>query len=210
MKKVRKVYIENSDLYYDKMFKGRGWEVVRSPLEADLIQFTGGEDVDPSLYGEEKHSTTRSNPRRDSHESHLFRQVVGKIPLAGICRGGQFLNVMSGGRMWQHVDSHEEDDHRTNFTGRHEEDDVKVTSSHHQMMRPSSEGEIIGVANRSNFKETATEGAPSQPYEDVEAVYYPNTNSLCFQPHPEWVGEDHPCQEVYFKLIEAYLFKEKE
>ena len=202
---IKKVFIENSDSYYDTMFKGRGWKVVSSPHDASLIQFTGGEDVDPSLYGEEKHPSTRSNPRRDAHERHLYHQFVGKVPLAGICRGGQFLNVMSGGKMWQHIDGHAGGSHKTTFTGR-VEDEVSVTSSHHQMMRPGPEGIILGIASRSTRKSTANSTVESMDNTDVEAVYYPNTQSICFQPHPEWVALNHPCQEVYFKLLNTYLF----
>lgn len=194
-----KVYIVQSDYTYDKMFKGQGWEVVNNPHDADLIQFTGGEDVDPALYYEEKHPRTYSNPERDSSESHLIHQFVNQVPLAGICRGGQLLNVMGGGTMWQHVNGHM-GTHKANYL----EEDYFVTSDHHQMMRPNTLGEVLVTASRSTFKETALIRLEDEG-DDVEAVFYPHMKALCFQPHPEYVDHDHDCQILYFTLLKTYL-----
>ena len=202
---MEKVYIESSDKAYNRMFIDNGWELVRNPADADLIQFTGGSDVDPSLYGEEKHPTTSSNPRRDAIESHLYRSFLNEKPFAGICRGGQFLNVMNGGRMYQDVDGHAiNGNHMMHLKGGAI---VPVTSSHHQMMRPTKEATIFGVAYISSYKATATDTIKSE-YDDepdIEIVFYPSTRSLCFQPHPEWVDSDHLCQKTYFSLLENVL-----
>lgn len=54
-----------------------------------LIVFTGGEDVNPALYGDIIHYTTSTNVRRDNVESSIFRSTVNKSQVAflGICRG---------------------------------------------------------------------------------------------------------------------------
>lgn len=197
-----KVYIVQSDYSYDKMFKGQGWTIVTNPHDAELIQFTGGEDVDPALYYEEKHPLTNSNPERDSYESHIIHQFTGKVPLAGICRGGQLLNVLGGGRMWQHVNGHM-GTHKAIYNN-NQEDYYFVTSDHHQMMRPSSLGEILVTAKKSSYKETANEHIENDE-PDVEAVYYPHMKALCFQPHPEYVDHDHDCQILYFDLLKNYI-----
>jgi len=141
-----KVYIVGTDYSIANMFLRQGWTIVTYIDEnIDLIQFTGGEDVDPSYYQETKHPRTYSNPRRDAAEAAIYHEWVGKVPMAGICRGGQFLNVMNGGKMWQHVNNHA-------IGGLHEaychvtENFLFVTSTHHQMMRPAENAEIIAVA----------------------------------------------------------------
>jgi gamma-glutamyl-gamma-aminobutyrate hydrolase PuuD len=197
---MTKVYIVGGDYSIERMFIARGWELTKFPDEANLIQFTGGSDVDPSLYGEEKHARTWSDPRRDAYESHIFRQYENVTPMTGICRGGQFLNVMSGGRMWQDVNNHA-------IGGTHlafdivNKADYHVTSTHHQMMRPSRPCEIIGTAVESSFRESATERNEEKMFPDIEVVYYPHTNVLCFQPHPEYLETDHECQNWYFNLL---------
>ena len=59
--------------------------------EADVILFTGGEDVSPLLYGAEKHITTGNNLQRDEMESSYFDWAKENDKMiVGICRG---LNV---------------------------------------------------------------------------------------------------------------------
>lgn len=200
---MNKVYIVGWDYSISDMFLRRGWKLVDNTNDADLIQFTGGEDVTPSYYDEEAHARTYCNPRRDYIEFNLFKQCVidGKA-LTGICRGGQFLNVVSGGKMWQHVDHHA-------IGGTHPamffDDVVNVTSTHHQMMRPQGNYELIGTASLSSYRETASEKNVDEDFVDIESVFYPETKSLCFQPHPEYVNRDDPCQDLYFNLLEKYF-----
>jgi len=101
----KKVLIVGGDSIIANMFSKRGWDVTTNTLDPsiDLVQFTGGEDVTPSLYGEQAHAATSCNPARDDREAKIFLSFKNKVPMAGICRGAQFLNVMNKGSMWQHV-----------------------------------------------------------------------------------------------------------
>lgn len=208
------VYVVGNSFQYIKMFKERGFNVVDDLCYADLVQFTGGEDVSPFLYGQHTHRTTYNNPSRDSREKHIFEMCATRnIKMAGICRGGQFLNVMNGGEMFQDVDNHA-------IMGTHGVLDletnaiIECTSTHHQMMRPGvTTSSVVGVASEplASYKESMT--TLTDPYDviesedvtDYEVLYYKDTNSLCFQPHPEIVRKEHPCQEYYFQLLERYL-----
>ena len=73
----------------------------------DIVQFTGGEDVSPYLYKAEPHTYTQFNPRRDAWEIEQFERAQQEgCVMAGICRGSQFLNVMCGGTLHQHINGH--------------------------------------------------------------------------------------------------------
>lgn len=208
-----KVYIVGASLGYQKMFYKRGWELSSNIIEADLVQFTGGEDVSPFMYGEARHPCTYSNKTRDKKESVIFTLAHhhGK-PMAGICRGGQFLNVLCGGQLYQDVDNHGVP-HSVIDTQTGEQFDV--TSTHHQMMRPGDEGEVVLVADRTRKVERMMKSAGNRVIEngsngkwtDVEAVYYPNFGVFCFQPHPEFDGWDHLAKR-YFDYIHNYLLGE--
>lgn len=199
-----KVFVVGSDFSVRNMFLRQGWTLVDNIDEAvSLIQFTGGEDVDPSYYGETRHPRTYSNPKRDAAEAAIYNEWVGKVPMAGICRGGQFLNVMNGGKMWQHVNNHA-------LSGTHEafcrvsETPVQVTSTHHQMMIPAPQGKVLLTASVATQYETATtliEGG----MDDTECVLYMDTSCLCFQPHPEYVDINHECQTLYFKYLDRFI-----
>ena len=55
--------------------------------EANVVIFTGGEDVDPEMYGMKKHPTTFSNIRRDRTEEEIFKKIRPDQLVVGICRG---------------------------------------------------------------------------------------------------------------------------
>jgi putative glutamine amidotransferase len=70
----------------------------------DGIMFTGGSDVDPALYGERPHPTTKVKPHRDTAELLLLHAAVAAdLPVLGICRGLQLMVVAYGGRLHQHL-----------------------------------------------------------------------------------------------------------
>ena len=71
----------------------------------DGLILAGGHDVDPSFYGAEAHpATTRTVPDRDRIEISLARRAAQRdMPLLGICRGMQVLNVAFGGTLLQHL-----------------------------------------------------------------------------------------------------------
>lgn len=200
-----KVYIIGDNGQYGRMFQNAGWELAKGQLKADMIQFTGGEDVSPCLYGEQRHPCTGDSLERDLYEAgyFAFAQRMG-IPMSGICRGGQFLNVMSGGRMYQHVGAHATGHNHDLIdvnTGRA----ITVSSTHHQMMVAGMEGTLLASANLGGVKERVLNGEVKSRHDcpiDTEAVYYEDTKSLCFQPHPEFFQPGHECFEYYFELIE--------
>jgi putative glutamine amidotransferase len=71
----------------------------------DGLVLAGGSDVDPGSYGARPHSeTTTTRPERDRFELALgYRALERDLPLLGICRGMQVLNVASGGTLEQHL-----------------------------------------------------------------------------------------------------------
>jgi putative glutamine amidotransferase len=74
----------------------------------DALVLAGGADIDPAIYGAEPHAeTTHTVPERDAFEISLTRRALERgIPLLGICRGMQVLNVAGGGTLLQHLPEH--------------------------------------------------------------------------------------------------------
>jgi gamma-glutamyl-gamma-aminobutyrate hydrolase PuuD len=71
----------------------------------DGLVLTGGGDIDPAAYGAEPHPLThRVSQQRDRAELELLAAALaGGLPVLGICRGLQVLNVARGGTMHQHL-----------------------------------------------------------------------------------------------------------
>jgi putative glutamine amidotransferase len=84
----------------------------------DGVILAGGADIDPSMYGTEPHPKTKGTvPERDRTELAIARRAAERgIPLLGICRGMQLLNVAMGGTLRQHVpDDVGHEEHRRNL-----------------------------------------------------------------------------------------------
>ncbi len=71
------------------------------------VLLTGGPDVDPERYGEQPHTSVSAIDRqRDEFEVGLIRHLVAaQVPVLGICRGMQILNVALGGSLIQDLPS---------------------------------------------------------------------------------------------------------
>ena len=74
----------------------------------DGLLLTGGADVDPARYGREVAGSVEVEPDRDDLEADAWRTALERdVPILGICRGFQYVNVLSGGTLVQHLDGHE-------------------------------------------------------------------------------------------------------
>ncbi|MCL4401215.1 MAG: type 1 glutamine amidotransferase [Acidobacteria bacterium] len=115
------------------------------------LVLTGGGDVDPSLYGAEPYALTKHVFReRDDLDRELIAESERKdLPILGICRGLQILNVTRGGTLHQHVEGHKETEHTVRpewgsrmaaFVGT---EDYTVNSRHHQAVNRLGNGLIV-------------------------------------------------------------------
>jgi putative glutamine amidotransferase len=139
-------------------------EDARDPSEVlgliDALLLTGGAgDLDPSLYGQERHPETGPvHEERDAYELALARAVLEhEVPTLGVCRGMQVLNLAYGGTIEQHVPDavwHEEHRHTPGTFADHEvrlepgslaaraagTELTAVKSHHHQGVREIGDG----------------------------------------------------------------------
>ncbi|MBO0804591.1 MAG: gamma-glutamyl-gamma-aminobutyrate hydrolase family protein [Nocardiopsaceae bacterium] len=84
---------------------GDAGEAEATVARLDGLVIAGGGDIDPAYYAADMHPKTDVNaPDRDSWELALVKAALRlRVPLLGICRGMQVLNVASGGTLHQHI-----------------------------------------------------------------------------------------------------------
>ncbi|MFI5975986.1 gamma-glutamyl-gamma-aminobutyrate hydrolase family protein [Streptomyces sp. NPDC051452] len=106
---------------YPRLVQGAGGLAAMLPPDAprhaeatvarlDALVIAGGPDVDPARYGAERSPRTGPPaPERDAWELALIEAALAaRVPLLGVCRGMQLLNVALGGTLVQHLDGHAE------------------------------------------------------------------------------------------------------
>lgn len=200
----RKVYVVGGDALVSAMFELREFKIADALEEADFVVFTGGADVPPKYYGENALPCTYCIPWREEKEQiDFFAAKSLGIPMIGICRGGQFLHVLNGGEMWQDVTGH-------GIHGTHPVYDLETgethecTSTHHQMMRlVNGKGELVAHGGELSTHFISESGVYAGiDASDVEVVWYADTKSLCFQPHPEYGVKS--CEKYFFELVARY------
>ncbi len=123
--------------------------------DLDGLLLPGGWDVDPSFYGERRDEKLgETDLELDETELSLFRQARERaIPVLGICRGQQVINVAMGGSLVQHLEGHEvralgrshlahtiEVDPTSELGLAAGEHRVRVNSLHHQAIKKLAEG----------------------------------------------------------------------
>ena len=206
----RSVYVVGGNTDVKSMFGSRGWDFAYNVGAADLVCFTGGPDVSPTLYDHPCHSTTFCSEERDKQEIAIFEAAMGKdTPMVGICRGGQFLNVMNGGKMYQDVTGHTTSHYMSVGNFESPDENIFVTSTHHQMMMPSAEGLVLATGpgcKASYWNDEAEAWAQKDLERGIEVVMY--DRALCFQPHPEMylITPTYTSMRNYFcKLISELM-----
>lgn len=180
-------------------------------LMLDIIDgwlIPGGLDIDAKEYGQENHSKNEVvQPERYNLEKALYRSAPHDLPILGICYGCQFLNVMQGGTLIQHVpDVLAENAEHSEGTlqqysvvadsklGRMVGGQASGKSYHHQAVNEL--GEDLVVTARSNDGIIEGLEMPSRPF--VVAVQW----------HPERTPENKNSQDILKHFImEARKYK---
>lgn len=157
----------------------------------DLLLFTGGQDLCPSIYKKDYPFIT-GDEKRDEWEHNWFIWAVrNKVPMFGICRGMQLFTALTGGKLIPDVGHHY--GHHDVFTNVGNK--FNVNSIHHQMCVPSPSTKMLAWAENRAF-----EGVP-----EPEALWFPKVKALGVQWHPEMMGQNTEATKFVLDHIQEKL-----
>ena len=193
----RKIYVVGHQRGYAGWMQG---QPVPNIEDADLVVFTGGEDINPAIYGKAQHPLTWFNEHRDKFEIEHFDYAVEKgKKMIGICRGAQLLCALAGGILVQHQ-SHPMYHKMLTSDGR----EVITTSTHHQRQFPwggkKPNFKLLAWADHlSPFSEGQNkDDNMKDDRPEAEIVLYPDIQALAIQGHPEFVFPAYNEREAEF------------
>lgn len=215
---IKRVFIcdeERYDLpfhYYGRLYFSTS-EFLKTPHLYRLVVLTGGEDLSPTLYGHRVNVRAgEPNFSRDAKDLLVAMTAIRcGIPIVGVCRGAQLLNIIAGGYLIQDCDNHRVWHDIVTKDG----DVVEVSSTHHQMMVPpkdESTYELIAWAHPSRSKNCyiqSNKHPVKPPVQEPDCLYYPALKGLAMQYHPEYMEYASPAFELAGSLIEKYLGLQK-
>jgi len=187
-------------------------EIIELLNSLDGIIFTGGEDFDPSYYNERPiPQMGKVNAIRDDFDIRVLRLAAERgLPILGICRGVQLINIVYGGSLYQDISAQYHDNsirHRqrqpkeeashsvlvednTVFADIVKDRMLMVNSSHHQAIKKVADG--FRIAGRS----------PDKIVEVIEKIDSENW-ILGVQFHPETrVLQDNAMRKIFRSFIE--------
>jgi putative glutamine amidotransferase len=200
-------------LTYGRAVEAAGAEAVYLPpgtpsiAGLDGLLLPGGWDVDPARYGEKPDAKVGDiDPELDETEIRLFHEArANEIPVLGICRGQQVINVAMGGTLLQHLEGHEvraygrkhlahtaEVDPASELGRAAEGRQIQVNSLHHQAVRSVAPG----------LRQTATGDDGT-----VEGLESEDGLIVAVQCHPEELTGDLPWAS---KLFERFVARAKD
>jgi putative glutamine amidotransferase len=196
-------------LTYGRAVEAAGAEAVYLPpgtasiAGLDGLLLPGGWDVDPARYGEKADAKIGDiDPELDATEIRLFKEArEQEIPVLGICRGQQVINVAMGGTLLQHLEGHEvraygrkhlahsaEVDPASELGRAAEGRQIQVNSLHHQAVRSVASG----------LRQTATGDDGT-----IEGLESDDGLIVAVQCHPEELTGDLPWATKLFERFVA-------
>lgn len=179
----------------------------------DGLYLTGGNDIDPTYFGEEPHPKLGGiHPLRDYFEISIVKKMIeAQKAILGVCRGSQVMNIALGGTMYQDIYSQIDEEllqHQQNAPSDHASHFVDI-------VKDSLLHQIVGVErmkvnsrhHQANWKlgedlqksATASDGV----LEAIESKESPFVLGLQWHPENLLLAGDELSRKIYERFIEA-------
>ncbi|HEX2546220.1 MAG TPA: gamma-glutamyl-gamma-aminobutyrate hydrolase family protein [Ramlibacter sp.] len=182
------------------------------PIVNGVLLTGSPSNVEATYFGEQALPTDLLDPRRDKLTMRLVREaILREVPLFGVCRGLQEINVALGGSLYQSL--HDQPGMMDHREPRDEELAVQFGERHEVILEPGTQFEKWAGGTRAIVNSLHGQGIKRlgeglvvegrAPDGLVEAVHVKDARAFAYavQWHPEWRHEQHP---FYQRTLEAF------
>ncbi len=199
-------------------------EIVKSIEDADIVLFTGGEDINPALYGCKVHKTTYFTEARDKYELECYHKMRNDQIGLGICRGAQLACALNGGLLVQDVDNHWIGSTHSIINVSDNEElplELDIPSLHHQMMYPydmdpddytllyiSEEQRSKGYYAGDKFDGDVEKISKINTFGEPEVILFHKQNNpkfLAIQGHPEMMDLNSQTIKTFNNILKSLI-----
>ena len=169
----------------------------------DALVLGGGADIDPENQGVEAHpETVGSNPDRDRFEIALALEALERgMPLLGVCRGMQILNVACGGTLDQHIPERLGHDIHRPVPGSWAEHDVRIEPGSMAAQAAGTERLTVKSHHHQGVETISDNLRPSAWASDDDSVEAIETTDGEFVLGVLWHPEEDPEDSVIRSLV---------
>lgn len=191
---------------YDKI---KTYELIGMTVQLDGVIYAGGGDMDPGCYGQERiPECGEANHKRDDIELNMFPLLMTRaLPVLGICRGMQSINVALGGTLTQDIPLKYGTNHR--FSGSEEKFHHKLTIKENTMLYDCMGAtEVMTNSYHHQCVDVLAQGLIPTAYSEegiIEAFEAPKECGqfiMAVQWHPESTLDD---DEVSIRIFESFM-----
>ncbi len=190
---------------------------------ASVLIATGGNDIDPKIYGEKNRKSYNVNPLRDELESQIIRAFILKANgfFLGICRGAQLASVLMGLKLYQDLNTEFENPNLLNHQNGFHDIILKETSNNilKNIYNFNSNDNNLPIVNvntlhhQSKKWDDLSRGGDHSLLElaavaedgVVEALEFKNGKGLLVQYHPEIIYESFEPAFNFFRRLMSYI-----
>ncbi len=178
----------------------------------DGVLFTGGGDIAIHRFGGETHERVENvDEDRDRIELQLMQDLLqSDMPLLGICRGIQVINVAMGGTLYTHIEDQHSGAIKHDYTPDYPRDQLSHTVTVDEGSRLAEIlGEVeveVNSMHHQGIKEVADglQVTAHSPDGLVEGVEIPGSVfRLAVQWHPEWLPDHAPMRDLFAAFVRA-------
>jgi len=163
------------------------------------VILTGGNDINPLLYGSQLQNEDYSEDRDNTEKKLMEIALNRKLPLLGICRGAQFINVYFGGSLIQNIKAKTEVNH---VATTHK---IQITDEKTAKFFNEKEFAVNSFHNHGIMEDTLSSKLKEFAITKdgiIEGIYHPKHPIAGVLWHPERPNSD---KETDKKLVEAFI-----